>query len=153
MTEKDIAAQLEASMSAVHGAFARVKQAVADNDALSALEGMADAIPALAGFAGAATQAVEVVRQQRDAARADVAKLQAEVAKLRAWMPKWRKNRCLDDEWTLRPRAALAVSRGSDGLWYWSGMRDDDNPAQTRVDAMRAAEAAAGLPQCEVCDE
>lgn len=181
MTEQaDIAAQLDASLSAVHGARDRVKQAVVDNDTLSALEGMADAITALGAFAGAATRAVEVVGQQRDAARAElaklqeafeksavytahlqvtrqdalaeVAKLQAEVAKLRAWMPKWRKNRCLDDEWTLRPRAALAVSRGSDGLWYWSGMRDDDNPAQTRVDAMRAAEAAAGLPQCEVVE-
>jgi len=145
MTEQDIKAHLDASLSAVHGAFARVKQAVVDNDTLSALEGMADAITALAGFADAATQAVEVVGQQRDAAR-------AEVAKLRAWLPKWRKNLRLDDEWTLRPRQIIAVTRGYDGLWYWVGMIDGDVPARTRLVAMRAAEKWAGLPECEVIE-
>ena len=184
MTEQaDIAAQLEASMSAVHGAFARVKQAVSDNDALSALEGMADAIPALAGFAGAATQAVEVVGQQRDAARAElaklqeafeksavytahlqvtrqdalaeVAKLQAEVAKLRGQLPTWKRGSYGRSLWSIgvpNARKKLQVWR-YDSRWFWAFLDGHEQPATDRDAAMRAAEAAADLPQCEVCDE
>ena len=145
MTEQDIAAQLDASMARVHVAFARVKQAVDEDDPLSALLGMSDTILSVAKFADAAAKAVDLVSKERDAAR-------AEVAKLRAWLPKWRKNLRLDDEWTLRPRQIIAVTRGYDGLWYWVGMIDGDVPARTRLVAMRAAEKWAGLPECEVIE-
>ena len=156
MTEQaDIAAQLDASLPKVHVAFARVKQAIVDDDTLSALEGMADAIAALAAFAGAATRAVEVVGQQRDAARAEVDRLQAEVDRLRAWLPKWRKDK--HNEWILAAegKKTIACVYPSGDTWHRVvharvvGGEDRPNLQQARA----SVEELLGLPECEVCDE
>lgn len=180
MTEQDIAAQLDANLSAVRSAFARVNQAVDEDDPLSALLGMSDTILSVAKFADAAAKAVDLVSKERDAARAEVdrlqeafetsavytahlqvtrqdalaevSKLQAEVAKLRACLPKWRAK--YPDCWAIHdPNSggALEVWR-SIGRWYWAERGTRAQQVTCRDAAMRAAEAAAGLPQCEVCD-
>jgi hypothetical protein len=136
MSEHDIAAQLDASLSAVHVAFARIKQAVVHDDTLSALEGMADAILLVAKFA--------------DAAR-------AEVAKLRVWMPRWRPGA---NDYSSPILMALDIPDSGnrlevwcyDGQWCWAFADGCKQPATSRDAAMRAAEAAAGLPQCEVIE-
>ena len=85
------------------------------------------------------------IAAQLDAAR-------AEVAKLRAWMPKWKRGSYNRSLWSIPvPGKKLQVWR-YDSRWFWAFSDGWEQPATSRDEAMRAAEAAAGLPQCEVVE-
>ena len=79
----------------------------------------------------------------------------AEVAKLRACLPKWRKVPWLDDHWELRAPpdqgSSIGVCRLSDG-WRHQHQSEHTPAYASRDAAMRAAEVLAGLPQCEAAE-
>jgi len=93
-------------------------------------------------------ETLEQVQAERDA-------LRAEVERLRAAMPKWRKVPWLADHWELRMAdwgSSIGVCRLGDG-WRHQHQSEHTPEYESHDEAMRAAEALAGLPQCEVCDE
>lgn len=105
-----------------------------------------DCIGILDKVAGDATKAIERAEAERDA-------LQAEVDRLRAWMPKWKRGSYNRSLWSIPvPGKKLQVWR-YDSRWFWAFSDGWEQPSTDRDAAMRAAEAAAGLPQCDVANE
>lgn len=92
------------------------------------------------------------IAAQLAAARAEVAKLQAEVAKMRGLLPTWERGSHVRSLWSIRIAGRKLQVWPSAQIWFWAFSDGRQQPAISRDAAMRAAEAAAGLPQCEVVE-
>ena len=90
-------------------------------------------------------EAFQRAEAERDAAL-------AEVAKLRAVLPKWRKVPWIENRWELhlvdKHNVVCVNSRG----WWHRHQSEHTREYESRDAAMRAAEAWLGLPQCEVVE-
>ena len=93
------------------------------------------------------TETLEQVIAERDA-------LRAEVERLRAAMPKWTKVPWIEGRWELQlPYNGSRIDVCVNSKGWWHQHQSDHTPEyESRDAAMRAAEAWAGLPQCEVVE-